>query len=547
MQITLVNNSNVRRWISRAFIVSILVYLVVIGYLVAESVMGASRWAPYGVNMPLFIALVIGSEIVVTLTAVWIFRDDAGIWPPTVAEGWAMLRAGALWKGLRTLLAGAWDVPLIDLRLRTPAAILMGRTNRVAALVPLAYALVASAGGAPWGLRGSALLDVGLTLAVWAFMELVMVSRAPAPVPAAAAVAVAPASRGGGFAVVPGRNGARTNGRQKESIYAIRRLEAGDLERVLEIERLKWKGQGATEEMIRSRLETFPEGQLAAIHISMVDGAPAQRTLVAWFTGMLARESQVRALTSWDELTSNGTIRGSDRKGDVIVGVNLTSVTEGATYLLVGEMLATVVDWSKSKFVGGSRLNGFAAFNEHRRLEGKRPFSADEYVRLREIRGYRINEKRIDAKHELLSDAEYVSFVTNLRIEHGERLLAEDELPDFVCSNVRGYMSLPGARMLGVAPDYFEDESSANYGVILYWPNPLPNLARRVPLLKTWVANRIRREMRAEWERRKQRVRDLARRRAEERLPEYLRRGAAGVDAGGEESAVPAEGAGRRR
>jgi hypothetical protein len=65
---SLVENATVRRWISRTFIVSILVYLIVIGWLVADAVTGASKWAPYGVNIPAFIALIIASEVVITAT-----------------------------------------------------------------------------------------------------------------------------------------------------------------------------------------------------------------------------------------------------------------------------------------------------------------------------------------------------------------------------------------------------------------------------------------------------------------------------------------------
>jgi len=96
LQSSLLENGAVKQWISRAFIVSILVYLVVIGYLVAEAVMGASKWAPYGVNIPAFIALIIASEIAIVVTAVWIFREDAGIWPETISEGWTELRGGSV-------------------------------------------------------------------------------------------------------------------------------------------------------------------------------------------------------------------------------------------------------------------------------------------------------------------------------------------------------------------------------------------------------------------------------------------------------------------
>ena len=518
-RVPLLENKTLRRWISRAFLVSILVYLVIIGYLLAESVTGASKWAPYGVNIAAFIALTIASEVAITLTAAWIFKEDSGIWPPTVGEGWAKLRDGAVLEGLRDILVGAWDVSLIDLRLRTPSAILLGRVNRLAALAPLVYVLIASADGAPWGMRSLALLDIALTLFVWAFIELVMVKppeRAVAGFTSAAAVApphlvTAPPARSNGRAL-------------KVSSYEVRPVGLSDLDRIDEIERIKWRDQAATQEMVRSRLDAFPEGQLGAIHVSSVDGLAAKRTLVAWCTVMPVRQEQIESFARWDQLTSDGTIRGSDPDGDVIVGVNLSSVTEGATYLLVGEILASVVEWGKRKFVGGSRLNGFVAFNERRKSEGKPPISPDRYAWLREIRGYRLNEERLNAGQSPLADAEYARRVAQLRADHGQPPLSEDDAPDHICSNIRSYKSIPGIRLVRVVPDYFDDPASDNYGVLGEWLNPLPRPLMYVPWLRRWVAARIRSEVRQEWGRRKERVRERAASRVAEQVPEFLRK-----------------------
>jgi hypothetical protein len=538
---TITQSQELRRWISRTFVVSILVYLVVIGYLLAEAVTGASRWAPYGVNIPLFIALIIASELAIILTAAAVFREDSGIWPPAVSEGWAELRGGSVTAGLRKMMAGAWDVPLIDLRLRTTTAIYLGRVNRIAALVPLAYALAASAGGAPWGLRTSALVDIAITLAVWVFMELVMVR------PAAGATARPSVERRAlEVSVVPGVAPAVDAGRGvralKQSRYEVRLVEPRDLERIEEMERIKWKDQGATREKILSRLRFFPKGQVTAVHVTDVDGVPVRRTVVAWCTWMPANESQVRAFRSWNEVTSHGTISGCDPHGNVLVGVNLTSVTEGAAYVLLGEMLAAVLERGMKKMIGGSRLNGFVSFNARRRAEGKRSFSADEYARLREIRGYRINELRIDEGLEPLPDDEYTRLAQARKCNNGESPSLSEDAPDYVCSNVRGYMGIPGAHMVGVVPDYFDDPASDNYGVVIDWPNPLPLALRHFPWLKRWAARQIRREVRAEWEARKQRWHELSRRRMADRVPEYLRREAeagAGSTASGDVVTAP--------
>ncbi len=508
IQTTVSHNSNVRRWISRAFVVSILVYLVVIGYLVAESVRGASKWAPYGVNMPIFVTLIIASEVVITLTAVWIFREDAGIWPASCARGWRELRKGKL-SGLGTVLMGAWDVSIVDLRLRTRMAISLGRVNRIAALAPLAYALIASANGAtPWGLRASALVDVGLTLLVWAFMEAVMVR--PETSVAGERAAAAPAAT---TVIAPARDTAG----KKASRYEVRPVTRADIARIEEIEHIKWREQAATRQLIEARLERFAPGQVAAVHVSEVGGHAVSRTLVAWVTVMPASEERVRSFRSWDQVTANGTISGCDPRGDVLVGVNLTSVTEGATYMLLGEILASVVAWGKKKMIGGGRLTGFVSFNEHRQHEGKSAISADDYARLREIRGFRLNEHQLDDGLAPLDDDAYVRRANEINAVNGKPPVEADVRPDYVCSNVRGYMSIPGARMVQVAANYFPDAASDNWGVIIDWTNPLPGALRHVPGLRTLVARRIRHEVRAEWEARKVRMHEAARKRSEAR------------------------------
>lgn len=528
--VSFLNNETVRRWISRAFIVSILVYFVVLGYLIAEAVTGASRWAPFGVNIPIFISLVIGSEIVMVVTAVQIFRADSGIWPPTISEGWAAVRSGSIAKGSAQILSGAWDISLIDLRLRTGMAILMGRLNRLASLVPLAYALAASAGGAPWGLRGSAIFDIAISLVVWAFMELVMVRPNEETAETAAEAVAASVGR-------------------KQSSYSVRRVRFSDLDRLEELERRKWKDQAASREVITGRINTYPEGQLAAIHTTVENGVPTRSRVVAWCTFMPASEKHVQSFSTWDDLTSNGTISACDPNGDVMVGVNMTSVVEGGAYVLSAEALVSVVEGSKAKLMIGSRLTGFVSFNGRRKAEGKEPFSADAYARLKEIRGFRINELRLDAGQQPLADGDYRVLAVKTRYEAGESPLAEDAAPDYVCSNVRGYMSIPGVRIVRVAPNYFQDLASADYGVILNWPNPIPRFLRNIAPIKAFVAKRIRDGIADEWELRKQHLRDLAAvRRAKRSIPEYLRNQEAttAVGADSEQGAAVDEWAGEK-
>lgn len=506
--VTFLNSDTVRRWISRAFILSIVVYLVVLGYLIFESVTGASKWAPYGVNIALFISLIIGSEIVMLVTGIQIFREDAGIWPPEIKEGWDTFKSGAWLKGAGQMLIAAWDISLIDLRLRSGNAILMGRLNRIASIVPLAYALIASAGGAPWGLRGSALFDIGLAVVVWAFMEMVMVQPEE---PAADVPVAVPADEAS-----PGR----------QEAYAVRRVEAADIARVAELEVRKWKEQAASHELIAERLANYPEGQLCAVQTTFANGSPVRSRIVAWCTLMPATAAHVETHPTWSGLTANGTLAALDRDGSILIGVNLISVTEGGTFILSAEALATVVERGMDKLVTGSRLTGFVSFNKRRESEGKPPLSADDYASLREIRGFRLNEERLDAGESPLSNDEYRARANSLRAEAGQPPLAHDDAPDFVSSNVRAYMSVPGTRIVRVAPGYIEDAASADYGVLMEWPNPVPRPLRLIPLVNRFVARRIRAAIRGEWEQQKQQRRERASARRGS-VPAYLRREAA--------------------
>ena len=514
----LLGNQTVRRWISRAFIVTILVYFVVLGYLIFESVTGASRWAPYGVNIPLFIALVLASEVVMVVTAIRIFREDSGIWPPAIVEGLNAFRGGARMKGAIQMATAAWDIPLIDLRLRSGTAIFMGRANRVASIVPFVYALVASSGGAPLGLRGSAIFDIGISLVVWVFMEFVMVQpkeeeeSATETVPAIYAAAGPAASANGATTAV------------KESRYSVRRVQLSDLDRLEELEVRNWKDQAASRDVIAQRIHTWPEGQLAAVHTTIVDGRPVKSKIAAWCSLMPASEEHVNSYATWDELTSNGTLSAYDPDGDAIIGVNLTSVAEGGTYILSAEALVSVVQGGKAKLMTGSRLTGFVSFNGRRAAEDKPPLSADAYARLQEIRGFRINEERLDKGSRPLEGAEYRAVADQLRHADGLPPLTDDDIADYVSSNVRAYMSIPGTRLMRVVPGYFPDPASADFGVIMEWPNPIPKLVRQIPFVKHFVVKRIREEIAAEWEQRKQHLRDNAARRARERVPGYLRK-----------------------
>jgi hypothetical protein len=297
----------------------------------------------------------------------------------------------------------------------------------------------------------------------------------------------------------------------KESRYEIRALQHADIPRVLELDRIKWGEQAATRAAVESRLARYPQGQIAVEHLSLEHGVVKRRSIVAWVTVMAIAGEKISTFGTWDDVSGNGMLTTADADGDTIVGVNLTSVTNGATYMVLGEMLASVVEWNKRRFIGGGRLNGLAAFNDHRASEGRRAFVAGEYANLKEIRGFRINEFRIEQGLPVLSEPEYMAVANQQRSRNNQPPLADGEAMDFVCSNLRGYLSIPGSYVVELIPGYFPDPSSDDWGVVIAWDNPLPAALRWIAPVRHFVANRIRHEVRAEWELRKQRVKEHAR------------------------------------
>ena len=159
----------------------------------------------------------------------------------------------------------------------------------------------------------------------------------------------------------------------KESRYEIRAVSRDDIPRILELESIKWRDQAATRPTIEARLRRYPQGQIAVEHLTLEHGKVTRRSVVAWVTVMAINADKVATFGTWDQVSGNGSLSTVEPDGNTIVGVNLTSVTNGATYMVLGEMLATVVEWNKDRFIGGARLNGFVSFNEHRASRGAPP------------------------------------------------------------------------------------------------------------------------------------------------------------------------------
>lgn len=183
-------------------------------------------------------------------------------------------------------------------------------------------------------------------------------------------------------------------------------------------------GNGASAEMIESRITTFPRGQVVAVS---EDGA------IVGYLSLQFVHTIGDGTYTWDELTDHGTIRRSHiPDGPHIYGVNLTGHPKhpgvGLALQLRGWVLATI--WRRKGGYVGSRIPSLCRLRDKQRIEewviGRNGRSRDPEVR---------------------------------------------------------YYQTAGFKLLKLLPGYFPDPESLNYGALMYARNPFC----RLPLSKFWA------------------------------------------------------------
>jgi GNAT superfamily N-acetyltransferase len=204
----------------------------------------------------------------------------------------------------------------------------------------------------------------------------------------------------------------------KEKIK-VRNAKLPDLPELLAIDKEIWPEFPATEEMFRSRIETFPEGQFVA---------EADRNIVgSVFSQLVKYEDWADKDFTWNEITDYGTIRQThNQNGDSVYGVGLAVIKRfqgtGASHLLIVNIVQLAIRLNCRYILLGSRIPSYH-------------------------------------KHSEIPPALYI------KTYKGKRLL-DPEL-----SLYKRY----GGEPVKPLPNYMFDPESLNYGVLIRWQNPFYN------------------------------------------------------------------------
>jgi radical SAM enzyme (TIGR01210 family) len=198
----------------------------------------------------------------------------------------------------------------------------------------------------------------------------------------------------------------------------IRLATMDDIPDIILLEKQVWaEGLRATEAMLKSRIETFPEGQIVAI----LDGI-----LRGFLSTQILEYDIENPITSWYKATDNGFIKNTHTaKGNLLYGVNLSArpVKE--------------VNVADELVLAAGKL--IVSFNLQGAILGARIPSYHKYASKMSIKGY-----------------------VGTTTKTGRLLDPELNL----------YRKF-GMNIVKIIPEYIEDIQSSNYGVLMYWKNPL--------------------------------------------------------------------------
>lgn len=178
-----------------------------------------------------------------------------------------------------------------------------------------------------------------------------------------------------------------------------------------------------TEEKVRKQFELCPKLQYAAF---------AGEEIAGTLSMFHVNESRVETCASWDDITSQGTFLNHDTDSDSAFGADLSvgkkfqSKGVSGKLILSGLSFCTVLGNKKGVFLG-SRIPHF-----HKKSEG---ISVEDYVL-----GKNRDGKTMDPE-------------------------------------IRIYQN-NGFQVVRIVRGYMEDPDSLNYGVLMFWENPLYKLTR---------------------------------------------------------------------
>jgi len=170
---------------------------------------------------------------------------------------------------------------------------------------------------------------------------------------------------------------------------------------------------------------------------------------------------------SWEDSTDNGTLNGTyDPNGKNLYIVSLSMLSKGSAELaqnmLFGSMLSELVNGDFDLAYFESRVPGLRRWM---RAEARR--SGLEFKCL--------SEDQKDA---------YALQYFNLKKEKNGKMVPKDKLLEIYDS--------AGCRFVDIYKDAYQDELSMNYGVLAIFDNPMPERARKIPVVRKMASLAIR-------------------------------------------------------
>lgn len=221
---------------------------------------------------------------------------------------------------------------------------------------------------------------------------------------------------------------------KKEKIH-VRQARESDIAEIMRIEEKVWPAEmRATKDMFISRIRTFPDGFLCAVKGKTIQGFVCSEIIKY-------KDTKKRGF-DWYSLSDNGSITKSHNpRGDSLYGISLSvlpqtnirvmsKIIEGLGKLIIRKRL--------KRTVFGARMPKYHKYATK--------LTPREYILTRRRKGF----------------------------------LLDPELSL--------YLSL-GIYPVRIIKDYFNDEYSLNYGVLVTWKNPYYKLIKLYPFLASALSN----------------------------------------------------------
>lgn len=161
---------------------------------------------------------------------------------------------------------------------------------------------------------------------------------------------------------------------KRKQVRVVRQARMDDLAQLLELDATVWPDFPANEEMIKSRLEVFPQGQFVATCEDRVVGSI--------YSQLVNYESLLDSFT-WMEITGNGTIRQTHTpSGDSVYGIGLAVLPEfqgtAASRLLIMAVAKMAMRRGRYRFLWGARIPGYHKYKE---------MPVDQYIKKKTAKG----------------------------------------------------------------------------------------------------------------------------------------------------------------